>query len=114
MKELKIFAAVFAAVLFALISYNLFDRYLEHKAIEHAINELRSSPNSLFNLKPAPRPVQSTLTPPSAPQVPKPVQKQSKKLSDAEQICNFWKQAYSNENTDKHYQRMVETCPEYK
>lgn len=29
------------------------------------------------------------------------------------QTCAFWKAAYNNENSDKHYQRVIENCPEY-
>lgn len=29
------------------------------------------------------------------------------------QTCNFWKEAYNNENSDKHHQRVRENCPEY-
>ncbi|MDD4864852.1 MAG: hypothetical protein PHE38_12695 [Alishewanella agri] len=111
MKEFRIFLVVFSAVFFALLIYNALSNYYQNKAIEQALSDFTQNIKSLSS---PPVSTQATIHRPKP--SPKPVSKPvviDKKLSEAQQICDFWKQAYNNENNDKHYQRVRETCPEY-
>lgn len=114
MKEFKIFIMVFFAFLSALTSYRLIVNYYEQKALEQVLKDFienTRSPKSFDFTSPKPTTLKPTLPQPAKPQT-KPTLEQ-KKLSETEQICAFWKQAYNNENSDKHHQRVLETCPEY-
>lgn len=107
MKEFRIFLVVFSAVFLALLFYNALSNYYQNKAIEQAFSDFTKNIKSF-----SPPPVYT----PASIQQPKPAPKPvviDKKLSEAQQVCDFWKQAYNNENNDKHFQRVRETCPEY-
>ena len=113
MKEFKIAAAVFVAVFLALVSYNLLDRYLTYKATKHALTEFNSFLKSNSQQRPL-RQAQPRQQPQQA-STPNPTVESNKfkPLTEEEQICNFWKDAYNNDNTDRNWQRVTEFCAEY-
>lgn len=109
MSYFKIFSAVFFAVLLALFTYNSIKNYYEKKAIEQVFSDFSKNLRSPASFDFKPKPVSASI---SSSNTPKQQIKPSKpeKLSEQEQICNFWKQAYSNKNTDHYFNRMQETC----
>lgn len=116
MKEFKVFIAAFFAFLCALMTYRLIVNYHEQKAIEQVFNEFINntrSPKTFEFTSPKQPSTRSKSASNQLLESAKKSEAEQKKLSETEQVCNFWKQAYNNENNDKHHQRVLETCPEY-
>lgn len=108
MNHFKIFVAVFLAVFLALFTYNAIQNYYERRAIEQVFSDFTKSLGSPNSFTPKPKPTTVISNPVTLPQqVTTPTRP---KLSEQQQICNFWKQAYSNKNTDHYFKRMQETC----
>lgn len=109
MNYFKIFLVVFLAVFLALFTYNAIKNYYERRAIEQAFSDFTKTLRSPNSFTPKPKSTTVLTNPVTLPQqVTKPTGPQ--KLSEQQQICNFWKQAYSNKNTDHYFKRMQETC----